>query len=183
MNSSITREAIGDWSGLKGTHYHILYAIWLLLRGNVGQIAFYQGNDLLARPVAPPSRDDVEEPISLNARADEHDSWIQIKSTDTQWSPQRFLPADTEKENLLKNLICNAFESEKNGRHWSVHLITQGTIKRNDLEEFVANPSRKRKLNKSLTEIVKRSQQDLLRAGNKRNTISQRKLRALGWIY
>lgn len=179
MSLSISREAIGDWSGLKGTHYHILYAIWLLLRGNVRQIAFYQGNDLLARPVAPPSADDIEESISLCARSGEHDSWIQIKSTDTQWSPQRFLPANTEKDNLLKNLICNAFESEKNGRTWGVHLITQGTIKRNDLEEFITNPSRKRKLNKSLSEIVKRAQQDLLQAGNKRNTISQRKLRAL----
>jgi len=180
MTSTATREALGDWSGIKGAHYHILYAIWLLFRGSIDQIAFYQGNDLLAHPIAPPSLDDIDAPISIHAQRERHDIWIQIKSTDTQWSPQRFLPADTEGDNLLKNFICNAFESEKNGKTWSVHLVTQGTIKRTDLEEFVSKPVKKRKLNKSLREIVTRAQQDLLHAGNRRNTVQQKKLRALG---
>jgi len=35
------REIAGDWSALKGVHYHLVYALWLLLRGGADWVAFY----------------------------------------------------------------------------------------------------------------------------------------------
>jgi len=52
--ADLTKDAQGDASGIKGTEYHLLYALWLLLRGGADRISFYEGNDLLARPIAPP---------------------------------------------------------------------------------------------------------------------------------
>ena len=43
------REILGDWSNLKGTDYHLVYAIWLVLCAGVSEVAFYRGNDLLVR--------------------------------------------------------------------------------------------------------------------------------------
>ena len=48
------REILGDWSNLKGTDYHLVYAIWLVLCAGVSEVAFYRGNDLLVRPIVPP---------------------------------------------------------------------------------------------------------------------------------
>jgi hypothetical protein len=48
------REALGDWSNLKGSRYHLVYALWLILRDQAGGVHFYKGNDLLARSAEPP---------------------------------------------------------------------------------------------------------------------------------
>lgn len=45
------QEIAGDWSGIKGTDYHVVYALWRIITQPVAtKIAFYQGNDLLDRP-------------------------------------------------------------------------------------------------------------------------------------
>jgi hypothetical protein len=54
MDEIIASEARGDASNLKGTDYHLLYALWLLLSNKVESVHFFQGNDLLAQPAPPP---------------------------------------------------------------------------------------------------------------------------------
>ena len=58
MPSVTDKEARGGWSNLKGIRYHLVYALRLLLVDRVSEVAFYQGNDLLAlppQPEAPPA--------------------------------------------------------------------------------------------------------------------------------
>ena len=50
MLDALAAEARGDWSNLKGTEYHLVYVIWALLCERAHSLAFYMGNDLLARP-------------------------------------------------------------------------------------------------------------------------------------
>lgn len=110
-------EIRGDSSNFKGTHYHLVYALWLLLRNEAANVYFYEGNDLLARfalpsPIAPPDPtsllDTDEDPaIALYAERGTNDIWIQLKSTKTIWSCSRLLD-----KNLLINVICNGFQSE-----------------------------------------------------------------------
>lgn len=35
------QEALGDWNNLKGTRYHLVYALWLLLCERVAEVRFY----------------------------------------------------------------------------------------------------------------------------------------------
>src|ERR1044072_7303942 len=98
MSSSIDKEALGDWSGIKGNGYDILYAIWLLLREGSTRVSFYEGNDLLAVSIPPPrprTGEAVTPPISLHSQTENEDVWIQLKSTDANWTVARFLPKET----------------------------------------------------------------------------------------
>lgn len=160
---ALSKDAIGDLSGIKGTEYHLLYALWLLLCGGANRIWFYEGNDLLASPIAPPKIAESEDspPISLHAQESQEDIWIQLKSTESPWTRSSFLPANTKDDNLLKNFICNAARSESEGRSWRVVLGTQGFIHRNELETFVSQPADFPDLNKRLVEIVDRAYADL----------------------
>jgi hypothetical protein len=108
--AELTKDALGDSSGIKGTEYHLLYALWLLLRGESERVAFYEGNDLLAHPIAPPKIVESEDfrRVSLHAEESNEDLWIQLKSTESPWTRGKFLPANTKDDNLLKNFICNA---------------------------------------------------------------------------
>src|SRR5262245_41594328 len=86
-------EIRGDWNNLKGTGYHLVYAVWLLLRGQASEVAFYRGNDLHARPIAPPlvQRDaESEPPIALLLQGAQRDVWIQLKATAEPWAPSHF---------------------------------------------------------------------------------------------
>ncbi len=66
MNDLIAAEARGDLSNLKGTDYHLLYAIWLLLRNHAEKFLFFERNDLLVRLTTPPDPTSTE---SLSASA------------------------------------------------------------------------------------------------------------------
>jgi hypothetical protein len=54
MPLALDDEIRGDWNNLKGTEYHLIYALWLLFQNRAARIAFYRGNDLLAHPIPPP---------------------------------------------------------------------------------------------------------------------------------
>lgn len=165
--AALSKDALGDYGGLKGTEYHLLYALWLLLRGGADRVSFYQGNDLLARPIAPPKMEESDDalPVPLHAEESSEDVWIQLKSTESTWPPSGFLPANTKDDNLLKNFLCNAVRSESEGRSWRVELGTQGYVKKKELEDFLSRPDDYSDLNKHLREIIDRAQTHLKKEG------------------
>ncbi len=177
----LTKDALGDLSGIKGTEYHLVYALWSLLRGGADQVKFYEGNDLLAHPIAPPKMMDSLDgrPIALLAQGTNEDVWIQLKSTESPWTRSSFLPANTKDDNLLKDFVCNAVRSESEGRSWRVVLGTQGFVQRNELEEFISDPTAFSNLNKRLSEIVGRARADLLKAGFAASLVSESRLLTL----
>lgn len=171
--SASADEIRGDWSNIKGTEYHLLYALWLLLRKHASSVAFYQGNDLVAeprvvRPSAPPrpnteldDNDEDSSPVPLHAEHIATDVWVQLKATKSGWSTSRLMA-----KNLLVNFIHNALHSERLGRRWRASLVTQGLVQRSDVEDFVRSPRSHRDLNRRLTEVV---------------NITRERLRAEGW--
>lgn len=182
MSSFLDNEARGDWGGLKGAEYHLLYALWLLLRGAAAHVAFYQGNDILARPAPPPSAGNPsDEPplVSMRVQHLNEDVWIQLKSTESQWTRSDFLPAQVAEDNLLKNFICNAVQSQRAGRTWRAQLVTQGFVSRQRLEEFLEDPTQTPDLNSRLNEIVERSRIALEAAGFVGEDVTQERLREL----
>jgi hypothetical protein len=182
MSSFLDNEARGDWGGLKGAEYHLLYALWLLLRGGVAHVAFYRGNDILAHPAPPPTAEEVgDEPplVSMRAQQDNEDVWIQLKSTESRWTPSDFLPARLDENNLLKNFICNAIQSQREGRPWRALLVTQGFVDRGSLTEFLAEPAQKPRLDSSLKEVVERSRTALEAAGFGGDDVAPERLRDL----
>jgi hypothetical protein len=158
VKSVSEKEAIGDWSNLKGTRYHLAYALWLLLRGGASEVRFFAGNDLLFRAIQPPLDIDNTSTISLSAitRDPDCDIWVQLKATATDWTRSELLEG-----NLLFNFICNAAVSESNNRHWRISLITEADIRTGDIAEFAANPSGNPKLNAQLIAIVDAAQKHL----------------------
>ena len=151
MAAGIDREVLGDWNNLKGTAYHFLYALWLLLRRKATTVAFYQGNDLLAQPVAPPILDSTvpsSEVVSRAVRSETQDLWIQLKSSTSKWTC-----TDLLNDNLLANFVCNALTSQRAGRDWQVRLASQGPIESDDVRKFTSVPSSHPRLSARLTEI------------------------------
>lgn len=153
MTLASWEEIIGDWNNLKGTAYHLVYAIWLLLRDGASEVAFYGGNDLTARyaPTAPPGVDSTRNEQSISMRSDtvDGDIWIQLKSTEEDWTPSKLLD-----EELMANYICNAISSESQGRNWKVRLTTQARVRKVDIEEFLADPTNHNNLNNKLNTCV-----------------------------
>jgi len=107
MPSSVEKEIIGDWNNLKGTEYHLIYALWLLVYRKVHSLTFYSGNDLLAHPTAPPILQDAQSIVSLHVEQPEEDEWIQLKATEETWTLSGLL-----RDNLLANFLYNALSSE-----------------------------------------------------------------------
>ncbi len=163
-------EIRGDWNNLKGTHYHLLYALWLLLRNEAANVYFYEGNDLLARlalpsPTPPPhpallKETDDAPAIALYAERATTDIWIQLKSTKSSWSCSRLFD-----ENLLTNFVCNGFQSEARKRAWRASLITQGRIKHGEVKDFVISPDKHLILNAKLNQILQTARARLQKEG------------------
>ncbi len=150
MSSPLDEEIRGDWNNLKGTHYHLVYALWLLLRRNAGSVAFYRGNDLLARIAPPPAPEEVNTiSPAIHIQDENEDEWIQLKATRDPWTRTAVLQG-----NLLANFIYNALASEAAGRGWRARLVTQGEIRRTEIKEFVENPTRFRQLARILRGII-----------------------------
>ena len=63
MSTGMDREALGDWSNLKGSRYHLVYALWLILETRSEGVHFYEGNDLRGDP-APPILQDTPLPAN-----------------------------------------------------------------------------------------------------------------------
>lgn len=152
MPASPEDEIRGDWSNLKGTHYHLVYVLWLLLCRNVGSVAFYRGNDLLAT-VAEPPKPEESGPVTpaVHLETDEGDEWIQLKATRDPWTCTRLL-----RDNLLANFLYNALTSRAAERRWRACLVTQGDIRQADIAAFVTQPERFPDLWRNMEGIVER---------------------------
>ncbi len=129
MPSFLENESRGDRSNFKGTLYHLVYTIWLLLHEYVSSVSFYRGNDLL---VQPPREVTDKVLVPIHAQQGTEDIWIQLKSTAESWTVGKLL-----KDNLLDNFLYNALLSERRGKAWQVRLITQGAVSRPGVEKFV----------------------------------------------
>src|SRR5258708_18364817 len=82
MPSPLNDEIRGDWNNLKGTEYHLVYVLWLLLCRNARYVAFYRGNDLLADSAPPPAPEETSTFIpTIHVQDPEEDESIQLKAT------------------------------------------------------------------------------------------------------
>src|SRR5215472_16701681 len=149
MDGPLANEIRGDWSNVKGSMYHLIYALWLLICSNAESVEFYKGNDLLARPASPPGPEDVAAALpAIHADIGGVDEWIQLKSTRSAWPPSKLL-----EDNLLTNFICNALHSEAHLRPWRAHLVTEGEVSKASTEEFANNPEHHPKLAEALNRV------------------------------
>ena len=133
LDAVLEAEARGDESNFKGTDYHIVYALWLLVVQRVEPIYFFAGNDLLASPIPPPR--ELNDDLSLNSPTAERDEWIQLKCVVKTWTSSALLD-----ENLIVNFIFNSVVSEKNARNWVAKLVTTAPIRRNEIAAFIRSP-------------------------------------------
>ena len=127
MTTTFDNEARGDWRNFKGDYYHILYAVWRLLHQRNQSLSFYAGNDLMAIPT-PQTQ---SESVLAGVRQAEQDIWIQLKSSAAPWG------CGTLFNQVLFNFVFNALASESEGKSWEVVLVTQGSIPRRELQEFI----------------------------------------------
>jgi hypothetical protein len=167
--SFLAAEARGDWTGFKGAHYHIAYALHRLLRGTAASVAFYAGNDLLTLAATPgplPAEMPAGSGLSINVSGTDpqRDEWEQLKSGSTAWTVGELL-----KENLLANFVWNALLSEQRGRQWTVRLVSPAEVRRDALRNFAAAPDAQpdncRKLRRIVTRVTREWRRWLRREG------------------
>jgi hypothetical protein len=147
-------EALGDWNNIKGTEYHLVYALWLLVRERAANVAFYQGNDLAATPIPPPSHASEEQIVAASAQDAGKDIWIQLKATQRRWTCSKILSGS-----LVPTFVWNSLLSTQRGRQAKIQLVTQGQIDRDGINEFLANPGAKPLLNQKLEERIREAVQ------------------------
>ena len=51
MDDLLRKEIVGDWNNLKGTEYHLVYALWLLLCQRAPGVEFPKKSSLPRRIV------------------------------------------------------------------------------------------------------------------------------------
>lgn len=152
MTSPLRNEIRGDWSNLKGTEYHLVYALWALLSGGASRVMFYHGNDLVAHTVPPPvltQPNDELPAVPMHVTGEAKDIWIQLKATKQPWTATLLL-----KDNLLSNFMFNALLSQQRGRAWGVQLITPARIQP-EVHEFIAQPEDTPELYSRLEQIIR----------------------------
>jgi len=150
-----SKDALGDWRGLHGTHYHLIYAIWLLICDGAARVAFYEGNDLrvLSSPQKP-SRRAPPQPSTIGAETLDHDVWIQLKATHTPWSASGLC-----RDNLLANFVVNAITSIRSGRKFVIRLVSQAMIDTDAIPKLRAalrgsgEPADKTRINDLITAV------------------------------
>jgi hypothetical protein len=104
MASPLDDEIRGDWSNLKGTEYHLAYALWLLVCRNVESVSFYRGNDLLANLAPPLAPEEIDSMVpAIHAQMMGEDEWIQLKATREPWTRSALLA-----HNLLENKVVHS---------------------------------------------------------------------------
>jgi hypothetical protein len=170
LPSFLASEATGDWSGLKGSDYHVLVAVYLMLV-HARDVSFYAGNDIRSIATAQPVP--VEGGL-IGIQATEIDEWIQVKNVDQPWTAHRLLRERT----LMTSFVLNALWSEHQGREWRVELISTSTIKSDDITQFLntlesfrntGKPDTQKHYQKTVAEVYKRwslwvaSQGDIVR--------------------
>lgn len=168
MSSHSANEIIGDWNNLKGTHYHLVFALWLIVRGQASSVEFYQGNDLLAHSSTDSEKTsnarfgvNSNSESSLNpgfpSDAEPVDLWIQLKATKSRWTRSKLL-----EENLLLNFIYNAIGSNKRGHKWKARLVSQGAVDKEEILEFTAAREKFIQLNKTLDRIIDKAHKEII---------------------
>lgn len=127
-------EVLGDWNNLKGSVYHLVYAIHQLLIREGIEVRFYEGNDLLARPAPPVDPSETQESSLVNMlnREPDLDAWIQLKSTEENWTISGLIG-----DNLLVNFVSNAVQSIYGGRAWCAKLVTPAIVSRESLKPYI----------------------------------------------
>ena len=133
MSDFLDGEIRGDHSNFKGSFYHLVYALWRLVRYPKQRVAFYQGNDLLASLIPPPNPEELPEATAVYSKIEDadRDIWCQLKNTQDAWTVSEIL-----KDNLLLNFIGNSFASDSLSRGWEIELVTTGEIRAKDLRDF-----------------------------------------------
>lgn len=154
IDDVLWKEALGDASNFKGTDYHLLYAVWLLLcRRNAPLIRFFTGNDILVTSAAPisPETEESKSVQLIVASTAELDEWIQLKSTCRPWTVSKILEG-----NLLSNFVCNTVSSDSKNKSWKVRLVTNQEIRAEELRSFAENPGTRAKCSKALNAMITR---------------------------
>lgn len=133
MSELAKNEIQGDHSNFKGSHYHLIYVLWRLLKHPTQRVSFYRGNDLTATTTPPPLIDEEDEQSTAYASVgeDERDIWCQLKNTKAHWTVGKVLEG-----NLLLNFIGNTFTSEAMQRKWEIKLVSPAEFCCNDLKTF-----------------------------------------------
>ena len=154
---TLAKEIQGDASNLKGTDYHLLYVLWLVIVDGNWEVAFFKGNDLHAarcHPASPVLDESHQSATRLVGKHADVDIWVQLKATQSNWSISALLD-----EHLLKNFIFNSLVSEREGRDWKIRLVTTSKINRDDIEIFSknpgGNPNHEKKFDLKIGEIAK----------------------------
>lgn len=141
LPSPLLKEAQGDWSVFKGTHYHLLYTAWLLVHKNIPEVAFYAGNDLLVRKIVPPKELTSTDTVGIQLPSIEttEDEWIQLKNDNNKWTLNRIVKAEGEENKLLPTFIYNALHSEAQNRKWRVSLVSPQGVNKKTFQDFLKN--------------------------------------------
>lgn len=182
---ALAKEIQGDASNFKGTDYHLLYVLWLVIVDGNWKVAFFKGNDLHAARTHPPSpalEESCQSATRVLGQEPDIDTWVQLKATQANWSVSALLD-----EHLLKNFIFNSLVSEREKRGWEIRLVTTSSINRDDIESFVKkpsdNPKLEKKLDSKIDEIAKTLAADNLEGIDASvEGLRQRALKILGQI-
>ena len=171
VHGAIAEEIIGDCNNLKGTSYHLVYALWLLLREQARTVAFYAGNDLLAKPTPPPDPKAVraQAPIGLMATQQDEDLWIQLKSTDATWTVLQLL-----RDNLLRNFLHNLINSSAQGRRGRAILVSTAKVDKKGILNFLSGQGKQPKGARArLDSILRGVIEDLIEAGQQPPSLNE----------
>ena len=126
---ALREESTGDWSALKGSAYHMLVALYLMLTNN-RDITFCAGNDLrsIVNTQSLPSSK-----TGISVQNDNYVEWIQVKNENKPWTLNKILNDNT----LLSTFIYNALLSQSNGQSWKVSLIASTQIRSEEISKFL----------------------------------------------
>lgn len=146
---ALEAERLGDWSGIKGTHYHLLYGIHRLLTGRAGEIVLYGGNDLLVRSGGPPPELSPTGLCQALVMGRDRDEWIQLKCEEGGWTRSRLLSSG-----VVSTFLLNALWSEEQDRDWTVVLVSPGGVRKAEVREYADSARTFRDLDDALSRIV-----------------------------
>jgi len=164
-------EIRGDWSDLKGAHYHFIYALWVLLCERGHRVSFYQGNDLHLAPALPPKPNGADNDtlpvviLKVDRQEIDSDIWVQLKATTAPWTLASLLSASN---NVMMNFLCNALTSKQAERRCEVRLVTQGAVQRRDIDMMIArldNPAISTPSRAALDRVIESVQERYRAAG------------------
>ena len=149
MDDLLRKEIVGDWNNLKGTEYHLVYALWLLVCQRATSPILLRKRPVCDGP--PQLAEPCDDSIPVRVCSEQRDIWVQVKCTHSPWTCTELLG-----ENLLFNFVCNSYMSEGQGRMWDVRLVTPAEIRVKEIDQFRRSPDERPDLASKLDEIVQR---------------------------